>query len=170
MKKILDKLNIAVILLVAMTLFSLTFPIFITKLTGEMASGTIEVKGFSLFTFSPWGYAVLFVPLALLVMTCFHDKVTHKYPVVLLLVFLGLFGHNACVLAAKDWIYGIADSFVRTMGQMLYYPMFLVASGFMLMMHMYDEDFLWDEDDWYGDSDDEWDPSLEEIAQEEKAA
>lgn len=171
MKRILDNLNIGVILLVLGTLFSLTFPVFVTKLTGDLASSSFMVKGYTLFSFSPWGYVVVFVPVSLLAMMWFHDKMPHKYPLTLLLVFLGLFGHNACVLAAREWIYGVANSFVRAMGQMLYYPMFLVAAAFMLMLHMYDEDCLLDDDFLEDDfiDDDQWD-GMREKDPSDKAA
>ena len=170
MKRILDNLSIGVVLLVLVTMLSLTFTIFFTKLTGDLASSSIMVKGYTLFTFSPWGYVVVFVPVSLLAMMWFHDKMPHKYPLTLLLVFLGLFGHNACVLAAREWVYGVADNFVRTMGQMLYYPMFLVASAFMLMLHMYDEDLMLDED-YLEDNfiDDQWD-GMREKNPSDKAA
>ena len=156
--------DIFVIVFVGLAFFSLGLPLFVTTVTGEVESTKLAVKGLEMFSFSPWGYVVAFVPAALLAVMKLQEKLPYKYPLVLLLVFIGLFGHNAGVLAEKEWIYGVATGFVRTMGGNLFlYPAFLVSAGFMLMLHMNDEDLFLD-DDWC-DDEDEWDPSMEEVGE-----
>lgn len=171
MKKFYCVTDIFVILFAGLAFFSLGLPLFVTTITGDVDSLTLAVKGLEMFSYSPWGYVVAFAPVALVAVMKLHERLPHKYPLVLLLVFVGLFGHNAGVLAEREWIYSVANGFVRTMGGNLFlYPALLVAAGFMLMLYMNDEDSIWD-DDWNDDSDDdEWDPAMEEVVAEEKSA
>lgn len=153
MRKLGREAEFFALIFTGLAFLTLVLPLFVTIIAVERESATLFVKGLEMSDFGLWRYVVGYVPTALLVLDKLHKRIPHKYLLVLLLVLLGLFAHNICVLEVREWIYGISIWFVRAIGgDRFLYPVLLVSAGFMLMLHMHYED-TFTEEDWYDDED-----------------
>ena len=145
MKKIifcLLRMDILAALLAFMALISLNLTIMVPAGVSELGTTVTAITGLHLWEFSSFGFLLMVAPVVIILMSKMYTKIQNAHLILFAILILALFGYNDGVIAAKEWIWSIAEGGIQYKKAMVTYPFLFIMSTSILMIHMEFADFF----------------------------
>ena len=144
MKNLLKVLRMDVVaaILAFLSLLSLNLTIMVPAETIEAGSKVTALTGLHLWEFTPVGFVIMVSPCDIVIMSRLHTKMQNKHLILFVTLMLALIGYNAGVIAGSDWICSMTGGTVHYERELVAYPILLLMSIAILVVHMDFADFL----------------------------
>ena len=144
MKNLLKLLRMDVVaaILAFLSLLSLNLTIMVPAETIEAGSKVTALTGLHLWEFTPVGFVIMVSPCVIVIKSRLHTKMQNKHLILFVTLMLALIGYNAGVIAGSDWICSMTGGTVHYERELVAYPILLLMSIAILVVHMDFADFL----------------------------
>ena len=136
------RMDVAAVILAFLSLVSLFLTIMVPAETSEVGLTVTALTGLHLWEFTPVGFVLMVAPCVVIIMSRLHTKMHNKYLILFIALLLALIGYNAGIIAGSDWICSMTGGTVHYEKELVAYPILLLMSVGILVVHMDFADFL----------------------------
>ena len=136
------RMDIVAVILAFLSLVSLFLTIMVPAETIEAGSKVTALPGLHLWEFTPAGFVLMAAPCVVIIMSRLHTKMQNKHLILFISLMLALIGYNSGIIAGSDWICSMTGGTVHYEKELVAYPILLLMSVGILVVHMDFADFL----------------------------
>ena len=136
------RMDVVAAILAFLSLLSLFLTIMVPVETIEAGLTVTALTGLHLWEFTSFGFVLMVAPVVVVIMSKLHTKMQNKHLILFVTLMLALIGYNAGVIAGSDWICSMTGGTVHYERELVAYPILLLMSIAILVVHMDFADFL----------------------------
>ena len=108
----------------------------------KLGASIISITGLHLWEFSSFGFLLMVAPCVVILMSKMYTKMQNTHFILFGILMLALIGYNNGIIEAGEWIRTMTDGAVQYERTMVVYPILLIMSTSILMIHMNFVDFF----------------------------
>lgn len=136
------RMDVVAVILAFLSLLSLFLKIMVPAETIEAGSVVTALTGLHLWEFTSFGFVLMVAPVVIVIMSRLHTKMQNKHLILFITLMLALIGYNAGIIAGSNWICDMTGGPVHYERELVAYPLLLIISVGILVVHMDFVDFL----------------------------
>ena len=135
-------MDILAVLLAFLSLISLNLTIMVPTGVSELGASVTAITGLHLWEFSPFGFLLMVAPVVIILMSKMYTKIQNAHLILFGVLLLALFGYNDGIVVGREWILSITGGPIHYERTMVAYPILLIMSTSILMIHLEFADFF----------------------------